>query len=64
MLLLESTIVVNAASEHKVWEDGVATPTGSGLTVTVTVNVPPVHPAALTGVIVYTTSTLADVVLV
>ena len=54
-LLVVSTIAVIASSEHTVCVTGVATPTGSDLTITVAVNVLPTHPAALVGVIVYMT---------
>ena len=49
------TIGVIAVFEHTAWLAGVAMPTGSGLTVTVAVKLAPVHPPALTGVIVYVT---------
>ena len=55
LLLVLSAIVVIAASEQTVCEAGVATPTGSDLTITVAVNVLPTHPAPLVGVIVYVT---------
>ena len=48
------TIVVIVASEHTVCEEGVDTPTGSGLTVTVAVNALPTHPSVV-GVIVKVT---------
>ena len=64
LLLVLNAMVVIATSEHTVCEAGVATPTGSGLTVIVTVNGSPVHEASLTGTIVYMTLTGAPVVFV
>jgi hypothetical protein len=46
-LLVLCTIVVIGSSEHTVCEEGVATPTGSGLTVTVAVNALPTHPSVV-----------------
>ena len=44
LLLVLNAIVVIATSEQTVWVAGVATPTGSGLTVTVAVKSSPTHP--------------------
>ncbi len=54
LLLVLITIVVIVASEQTVCEEGVDTPTGSGLTVTVAVNALPTQPSVV-GMIVYVT---------
>ena len=54
MLLVLRTIAVIAPSEQTVCEEGVVTPTGSGLTVTVAVNALPTQPSVV-GMIVKVT---------
>jgi hypothetical protein len=54
LLLVLRTIAVIAPSEHTVCEEGVVTPTGSGVTVTVAVNALPTQPSVV-GVIVKVT---------
>jgi hypothetical protein len=54
LLLVLRTIVVIVPSEHTVCEEGVVTPTGSGVTVTVAVNALPTQPSVV-GVIVKVT---------
>ncbi len=54
LLLVLSTIVVIVPSEQTVCEEGVDTPTGSGVTVTVAVNALPTHPSVV-GIIVKVT---------
>jgi hypothetical protein len=62
LLLVLITIVVIVASEQTVCEEGVETPTGSGLTVTVAVNALPTHPSVV-GMIVYVTVCVETVTL-
>jgi hypothetical protein len=54
LLLVVKEIVVIATSEHTVCVAGVATPTGSGVTVTLAVKSLPTQPIELVGVMVYT----------
>jgi hypothetical protein len=53
-LLVVKAIVVIATSEQTVCVAGVATPTGSGVTVTLAVKSLPTQPIELVGVMVYT----------